>query len=170
MMTLTLFLSSISFAYAADDYWATNPKYYIDDLPSAYRTSCSGSISDWNSALRSVGAPISLQFSTITSANVIVDADYYGNVSWVGRCVSSANSSNDQFISASVSMNRTKCDSYVANKKRSVACHEFGHVLGLKDYSTQSRRIMYRYIDYVYDQQGMYTPQSADRTALSSLY
>jgi hypothetical protein len=103
-----------------------------------------------------------------SSYNIFCTDVYSTVVDWDGLCY--YNYSGSYFTSITQTLNYYYTDSYVANKRISVAMHEFGHGLGLADLGTSSTSLMNGYSYYRYDINGVFTPQTDDINGVNSLY
>jgi hypothetical protein len=76
----------------------------------------------------------------------------------------------DNFIAVDLYLNRRFTNFYSANKRESVASHEFGHGLGLWDQGSHIRAVMNIDTSSRFNIFGVFTPQSIDTHLINTLY
>lgn len=161
--------------YLGSGQWGSSIVDYYSYAVSTYTTAANNAAADW-----SVNTDLTVSAVPADREDIGVYAAYYGG-SWEGRtviCVASGCYSsppfgglNEQYLYAQVQSNRTRVESWSANKKQALAAHEFGHAFSLAHVSlTDPPHIMYSSAGYVYDNWGIYNTQPHDRAAVNARY
>ncbi|AJT40356.1 matrixin family metalloprotease [Psychromicrobium lacuslunae] len=140
----------------------SSPTFSIDSGSSASRTAWTSGISDWNDA----SAGVSLSTTSGTGTATLGDAND-SSVGWDGITYYSWNNNTNIVTDVSAYLNVAYTASYDAAKRKGVAAHEIGHVLGLDH--TSSCVLMNPTTPDRTDC-GVSTPQSDDVNGVRSLY
>lgn len=152
--------------------WNAQPSYYIDPA-SGYYSLVNDSARSWNSVLSSIGSSMKIMSnSSIMSATVAVNPEYYGATGWNATGTPGPNMYSGYYTYATVRINRSYMDYFTPNKIKAIITHELGHVMGLAHNTyTSPRTLMYEAGSSVYyDSWGISTPQSNDIADLNVLY
>lgn len=161
---ITLLLAQEVFAYGL-----ITQGYYQQSVPinttagvlSEYTSPVNLAISSWNNA----GTPCSIQSGSAPYKNILytqeVDDTYYGVYMVLEENeVDYPEHSTTKFA---IVINTNRCDSLSANAKRSVVCHEFGHVFGLNDLISGTA-----VMNKNRDRTQIYTPQGDDKLGVAN--
>lgn len=174
LITLLLTLSSFITANAEifGGKWTSNPTYYVDSS-NVYSFQINNAISYWNSALSSIGSSIHLSSSTVTSAVIIPNSEYYGAVEWIGWGQPGPDAFDGTYEYALIKYNRTRLDPISSpGAKQAIISHEWGHALGLHHtVGDETRSLMsYRGYEVYYNQWGITMPTAYDKSSLDLIY
>ena len=168
LVVLFIFLlcPSVTFAYNLWGYtWdSVDPLYYWMDNWVGYntRTAFVYSMEQWNAT----STPVNFQNSG--NYDVYLFETNRDDVTWDGR--TSASVQGSKFVKVYCYLNMYYTDDYGTNKRRSVAGHELGHVLGLDEMGYYDSVLMNQYTDRRYDVYGVYTPQQDDIDGVNAMY
>ncbi|MBO3754031.1 MAG: hypothetical protein FGF53_04030 [Candidatus Brockarchaeota archaeon] len=177
MFRLLVSSSVISFVitsvlcYSLWGYYWSKPPYpnleYGNVSSSSYWT-VEDAISDWNN-IPITNHPSFYPVISGPPQHVEIHDTYNSTALWDGKCWPSQTSGNI-IEHAIIYLNTYYVDSYSYNKKKSLACHELGHVLGLYDVGPYNPVIMNGYTYYRYDVYGISTPQQDDINGVAAIY
>lgn len=139
----------------------SSPTFKIDGGSSASKTAWTSGISDWNNA----SAGVSLSTTSGSGTATLGDAND-SSVSWDGITYYSWDN-NNIVTDVSAYLNVAYTGNYDSTKRKGVAAHEIGHVLGL-DHTNSC--VLMNPTTPARTNCGVSTPQSDDINGVSSLY
>jgi hypothetical protein len=144
--------------------WASvAPLYYSLDSGAGANTQLAfdAAVADWNAA----NTPADFQPGS-GDFPITLDEEDDPDVRWDGICRVSY--SDGSILEVEASLNAHYTDTYPSIARRSVACHELGHVLGLDDFDGEvlmNGATGVRFFEY-----GIYLPQQGDIDGVNAMY
>ena len=152
------------------NYWLSNPRVWLSaSIVTNYSASVNAKVVSAMYSWNDIGTIAYERELNSTSANVLVFMNDYGNTGWDGQSVLDASGGVYSFVHISLNNRGQAGDDLTF--WQAVACHEFGHGLGLmhNDWTTVPS-VMRDGTPAYHPNPGYYTPQQADRNAISGRY
>lgn len=149
--------------------WKSNPTYHCDNIASAYKTASNKGINSWNSALKTIGVSLRYNYASVTSAKVSFNVKNYGSTGWNAQGQPGPSVSSGTYTYGTVRYNTKYMSNYSAGKKKAIATHELGHMLGLA-HRTGKVLMNVNGSSKYYDEWSISSPTAADRTDLDAIY
>ncbi|MCL2254138.1 MAG: hypothetical protein FWC09_06800 [Lachnospiraceae bacterium] len=166
ILVVVLSLNIVAFAdYTGVKWPSTSITYsYTSAIASTESAAYSTAASRWTSSTK-----VNLNFTGInSSANIVCDAVTNSLVDWDG--FASWNYTGSNITKSYLYLNKHYTTGYSADKRLSVASHEFGHAIGLADKASNVVAVMNGYSNSRWDIYRINAPTGNEQTLINNLY